>query len=187
MIAAIQDALLAHIQSLLAKKVLYVESHPGNWSEATVRTIVNAAPAVYVAWLGASKANTPGVITNKWAVYVVAKTLNAKVEEPVGAYQMAERIMASFDGMQVQGVGTMNLDRAENLWSDARAGNGVIIYALYYLNPGRLEPLTIESELDDFLRHYQDFSQPSDDGKDGAPLMQAHIHLPGTGENNEET
>lgn len=187
MIGAIQDAMLAHIRALLAKKVLYVESHPGNWSEATVRTIINAAPAVYVAWLGGKPGNRAGTIANQWAIYVVAKTLNAQVEEPVGAYQMAERIMMSFAGSQVNGVGTMNFEKAQNLWSDARAGNGIIVYALYYQNPMQLEPLVKESDLDDFLRHYQDFNQPSIDGLNDAPLMQAHIHLPGPGENNEES
>lgn len=187
MIAETQAALIAHIKKLLAPKVQFVESHPGTWSEATIRTIINAAPAVYVAWLGAKPSNISYSLVNEWAVFVVAKTLNAKVEEPVGAYQMAERILASFAGMQVPGAGTMNFDRAKNLWNDAKAGSGVIVYALYFLSPMRLEPLTPESSLDDFLRHYQDFAQPSDDGQNGAPLMQAHINLPGPGAENEES
>ena len=187
MIAKSEAALLAHIKSLLGDKVQFIESHPGNWSEATVRTIVSAAPAVYVAWLGAKPYSTPQAITNEWAIFVAAKTLNAKVEEPAGAYQLVEVLLASFAGLQVPGVGTMNFSQAKNLWSDAKAGNGIIIYALYYNEPNQLEALTLESELADFLRQYQSFAQPSVDGLDGAPLMQAHIHLPGTGENSEES
>lgn len=187
MIGEIQDAMIAHIQTLLAPKVLYVESHPGNWTPDTIRVVINAAPAVYVAWLGAKPGNINGAINNEWGIFISAKTLNAKVEEPIGAYQMAERIMASFAGMQVPGIGTMNFDRAKNLWNDAKAGNGVIIYALYFLSPMRLAPLTPERSLDDFLRHYQDFAQPSDDDQNGAPLMQAHINLPGPGADDEKS
>lgn len=187
MIAETEAALIVHIRNLLGAKVKTVETHPGNWSEATTRTIINTAPAVYVAWLGAKPSERGGVITNEWVIYVVAQTLNAKVTQPVGAYQMTERIMASFAGMQVPGVGPMNFDRAKNLWSDVRAGEGVIVYALYYLNPAMLEPLVPTDSLDDFLRHYQDFAQPASDGRDGAPLMQAHINLPGPGGTDEES
>jgi phage gp37-like protein len=182
MIAETETALLAHIHAVLGDSCNFVEPHPGNWSDDTVNEIILSGPSVYVAWLGAKPTSQSYVINNEWAVFIVANVLNGTREDPLGAYQMAEKIMAMFAGRQLAGVGTMKFDRAKNLWSDIRAGAGNAVYALYFMNPAIVEPVVPVGELDDFLRHYQEFKQ-----RDGAPVLKALVNLPGPGENHEES
>lgn len=184
MIAEIEEGIIAAIKTALGTTVRYVESHPGNWDPETVSSIVISAPSVYVAWLGAKPTTRTGVINNEWVVFVVAETLNGQRDEPVGVYQITERIMALFE-TQAAGVGTMTFDRAKNLFTDTSSAQGCALYGLYFLNAAQINPYTPSPDgggLDDFLRHYQTFEQQHD----GAPVMAAHINLPGTGENNED-
>lgn len=181
-ISTTQDAIIAHIAGLLAGKCRFVESHPGNWSEATVRTIVSTAPSVYVAWLGAKPGDWVDSLVNHWGVFIVAQTLNARVGEPVGAYQMVEVILRGFGFDQVQNVGKMTLTAAKNLWTDTRASNGCIVYALYFDNPADLADYSLPLDIGDYLRHFQKF----DTGHDGAPMAEAHITLAGPKETPDE-
>ncbi|MGQ3663286.1 phage protein Gp37 [Citrobacter braakii] len=181
-ISATQDAIIAHIAGLLAGKCRFVESHPGNWSEASVRTVVSSAPSVYVAWLGAKPGEWVNSVVNHWGVFVAAQTLNAKVGEPVGAYQMVEVILRGFGFEQVESIGKMTLTAAKNLWTDARSGNGCIIYALYFDNPSDIADYSLPLDAGDYLRHFQQF----DTGHDGAPMTEAHITLAGPKESNDE-
>lgn len=185
MIAETHEALLSEIRGIMGDTCRFVEPHPGNWGDDAVRDIIVSAPSIYVAWLGARPTNRAGVINNEWAVFVVAETLNGRRDEPVGAYQMAERVMGLFAGSQRPGIGTMTFDRAKNLWSDINSGSGCAVYALYYLSPAAVDPLVPDENgnlgnLGDLLRHHQTFEQT-----DGAPVLEAHITFAGPKEDSQ--
>lgn len=186
MISEAQAAIIAAIRQTLGDSVKSVEPHPGDWSVQTLQRVIMSAPAVYVAWLGAKPGNRAQQIVNKWVVFIAAQTLNGVRADAVGTYQITDRLMAMFAGTSIPGVNAMNFTDARNLWSEQQSNTGAAMYALYYDESATLEPITPEDGLDDFLRQYQRFHQPSDDGLDDAPDMKAHINLPGPGENNED-
>lgn len=179
MISETQAAIIAAIRQTLGNAVKSVEPHPGDWSAQTLQRVIMSAPAVYVAWLGAKPGSRPQQIVNKWVVFIAAQTLNGVRADAVGTYQLTERLMAMFAGTHIAGVNAMTLTNARNLWSEQQNNVGAAMYALYYDEQSVLDPITPEQGLDDFLRQWQTFDQQHD----GEPNMQAHINLPGPGDN----
>lgn len=64
MITETEQAYIARIREYFGNELVSVDTHPGDWSDSVLRTMLINAPAIYVAWLGAGEGRTRG----RWSV-----------------------------------------------------------------------------------------------------------------------
>ncbi|EJD0490281.1 DUF1834 family protein [Salmonella enterica] len=174
MIADTEQAYLDRIRSLFGNRLRKVDTHPGDWSEATLKKLMLTPPAVYVAWLGAGEPRTRHRMVSYWVFYVVGSMLNGRETNRIGLYQMVAVLLSGLVGFKAGSASPLAFEKASNLYSVAQGSSGVVLYALYFSCEEIIDPLTDISTLDDFLRHYETFGEP-----DGTAPFEAHIDLPG--------
>ncbi|EHQ8660392.1 DUF1834 family protein [Salmonella enterica] len=176
MIADTEAAYLERIRALFGNRLKRVDTHPGDWSEATLKKLMLTPPAVYVAWLGAGEPRTRNRMVSHWVFYVVGSMLNGRETNRIGLYQMVAVLLSGMTGFKTGSASPLAFEKATNLYSVAQGTSGVVLYALYFSCEEIIDPLTDISTLDDFLRHYETFDEP-----DGTPEFEAHINLSGAG------
>ncbi|EKG0711126.1 DUF1834 family protein [Salmonella enterica] len=176
MIADTESAYLERIRALFGNRLKKVDTHPGDWSEATLKKLMLTPPAVYVAWLGAGEPRTRNRMVSHWVFYVVGSMLNGRETNRIGLYQMVAVLLSGMTGFKTGSASPLAFEKATNLYSVAQGASGVVLYALYFSCEEIIDPLTDISTLDDFLRHYETFGEP-----DGTPEFEAHINLSGAG------
>ncbi|EAS1943560.1 DUF1834 family protein [Salmonella enterica] len=176
MIADTEAAYLERIRALFGNRLKKVDTHPGDWSEATLKKLMLTPPAVYVAWLGAGEPRTRNRMVSHWVFYVVGSMLNGRETNRIGLYQMVAVLLSGMTGFKTGSASPLAFEKASNLYSVAQGTSGVVLYALYFSCEEIIDPLTDISTLDDFLRHYETFGEP-----DGTPEFEAHINLSGAG------
>ncbi|ECK6141644.1 DUF1834 family protein [Salmonella enterica] len=176
MIADTEAAYLERIRALFGNRLKRVDTHPGDWSEATLKKLMLTPPAVYVAWLGAGEPRTRNRMVSHWVFYVVGSMLNGRETNRIGLYQMVAVLLSGMTGFKTGSASPLAFEKATNLYSVAQGTSGVVLYALYFSCEEIIDPLTDISTLDDFLRHYETFGEP-----DGTPEFEAHINLSGAG------
>ncbi|ECL4022166.1 DUF1834 family protein [Salmonella enterica] len=176
MIADTEAAYLERIRALFGNRLKRVDTHPGDWSEATLKKLMLTPPAVYVAWLGAGEPRTRNRMVSHWVFYVVGSMLNGRETNRIGLYQMVAVLLSGMTGFKAGSASPLAFEKATNLYSVAQGTSGVVLYALYFSCEEIIDPLTDISTLDDFLRHYETFGEP-----DGTPEFEAHINLSGAG------
>ncbi|ECH2067046.1 DUF1834 family protein [Salmonella enterica] len=176
MIADTEAAYLERIRALFGNRLKKVDTHPGDWSEATLKKLMLTPPAVYVAWLGAGEPRTRNRMVSHWVFYVVGSMLNGRETNRIGLYQMVAVLLSGMTGFKAGSASPLAFEKATNLYSVAQGTSGVVLYALYFSCEEIIDPLTDISTLDDFLRHYETFGEP-----DGTPEFEAHINLSGAG------
>ncbi|EAM8398626.1 DUF1834 family protein [Salmonella enterica] len=174
MIADTEQAYLDRIRSLFGNRLRKVDTHPGDWSEATLKKLMLTPPSVYVAWLGAGEPRTRHRMVSHWVFYVVGSMLNGRETNRIGLYQMVAVLLSGLVGFKAGSASPLAFEKASNLYSVAQGSSGVVLYALYFFCEEIIDPLTDISTLDDFLRHYETFGEP-----DGTAPFEAHIDLPG--------
>ncbi|EAA4710358.1 hypothetical protein DPK85_15445 [Salmonella enterica subsp. diarizonae] len=174
MIADTEQAYLDRIRSLFGNRLRKVDTHPGDWSEATLKKLMLLPPSVYVAWLGAGEPRTRNRMVSHWVFYVVGSMLNGRETNRIGMYQMVAVLLAGMTGFKAGTASPLAFARADNLASVIQSSAGVVLYALHFTCEEIIDPLTDISTLNDFLRHYETFGEP-----DGTPAFEAHIDLPG--------
>lgn len=174
MIADTELAYLTRVRSLFGNRLRAVDTHPGDWSEATLKKILMAPPAVYVAWLGAGEPRTRNRVVSRWVFYVVGQSLNGRESNRIGMYQMVATLLSGLTGFKAGQASPLAFVRADNLASVAQIAAGVVLYALHFSCEETIDPLTDLNTLDDFLRHYETFVEP-----EGTDPFKAHISLPG--------
>ncbi|EHI6112090.1 DUF1834 family protein [Salmonella enterica] len=176
MIADTEAAYLERIRALFGNRLKKVDTHPGDWSEATLKKLMLTPPAVYVAWLGAGEPRTRNRMVSHWVFYVVGSMLNGRETNRIGLYQMVAVLLSGMTGFKAGSASPLAFEKATNLYSVAQGASGVVLYALYFSCEEIIDPLTDICTLDDFLRHYETFGEP-----DGTPEFEAHINLSGAG------
>ncbi|EEG5476438.1 DUF1834 family protein [Salmonella enterica subsp. enterica] len=176
MIADTEAAYLERIRALFGNRLKKVDTHPGDWSEATLKKLMLTPPAVYVAWLGAGEPRTRNRMVSHWVFYVVGSMLNGRETNRIGLYQMVAVLLSGMTGFKTGSASPLAFEKASNLYSVAQGTSGVVLYALYFSCEEIIDPLTDISTLDDFLRHYETFGEPG-----GTPEFEAHINLSGAG------
>lgn len=174
MIADTEAAYLARIRELFGNRLKRVDTHPGDWSEATLKKLLLTPPSVYVAWLGAGEPRTRNRMVSRWVVYVVGSVLNGRETNRIGLYQMVAVLLAGLSGFKAGNASPLTFEQASNLYSVTQGAAGVVLYGLYFSCEEIIDPLTDISTLADFMRHYETFGEP-----DGTPEFEAHIDLPG--------
>ncbi|EJG5056278.1 DUF1834 family protein, partial [Salmonella enterica] len=160
MIADTETAYLDRIRSLFGNRLRKVDTHPGDWSEATLKKLMLLPPAVYVAWLGAGEPRTRNRMVSHWVFYVVGSMLNGRETNRIGLYQMVAVLLSGLVGFKAGSASPLAFEKASNLYSVAQGSSGVVLYALYFSCEEIIDPLTDISTLDDFLRHYETFGEP---------------------------
>ncbi|WP_048797110.1 MULTISPECIES: phage protein Gp37 [Serratia] len=178
MIAETENALLARITTLFGNRVRRVDTHPGDWSDKALQSLLITAPAVYVAWLGGERGRTRSRMDSRWVCYVCGQVLNGHESDRMGIYQMVGLLIGGLEGFSPGTPTPMRYLQAQNLYTDAQGASGVAMYGVYFSCEEQFAPLTDLNTLDDFLRHYQTFGEP-----DGTPPFEAHIDLPSATEN----
>ncbi|EMQ6642054.1 DUF1834 family protein [Pseudomonas aeruginosa] len=180
MLVEVEDAMIKRCQSLLGRHVKKVEDLPAGWDATTLKAARREVPGVYVAWSGGAAApGTRAAINSRYAVYVV--TGHASGERArrrgngrdMGAYEILERIVPGLHGMTVPDVGSLQLERVDNLYSDQADREGVVVYgAVFALNKMQFPAAKDASDLADFATFHANHQVP--DGPD----TETHQTLP---------
>ena len=172
-ISDISDNLIAGVKALFGNTLTRVDTHPGQWSDSAVKLIINAAPAVYVAYLGSRPGDIRHTAISTWGLFVSAQVLDGRQTHRPGIYQIVERLTGWLNNRRIEPGGLFTLTQIGNLWSDIQSNAGVSVYGLYFESPQLLPDPVDASSLDDFATHYQQWAEP-----DGTPAQEALIHLP---------
>ncbi|ELU9168531.1 DUF1834 family protein, partial [Salmonella enterica] len=132
MIADTEQAYLDRIRSLFGNRLKKVDTHPGDWSEATLKKLMLTPPCVYVAWLGAGEPRTRNRMVSHWVFYVVGSMLNGRETNRIGLYQMVAVLLSGLVGFKAGSASPLAFEKASNLYSVAQGASGVVLYALYF-------------------------------------------------------
>lgn len=180
MLAEVEDAIIERCERLVGEHVKTVEDLPGNWDPATLKAARRKVPGIYVAWSGGSAIrNARAGIDGRYAVYIVTGQASGERarrrgnSREVGAYEILERVVPGLHGLSVDGVGTLQLERVDNLYSDQADQQGVVIYgAVFALAKMMFPPALDASGLADFATFHANHQVP--DGPD----TETHLTLP---------
>lgn len=144
-IATSEDALVALIKDTLGTKVKAVESLPGNWDDDTLKRLLRAVPGVFLVWAGGQtndrSSGMSGMVNGSWLVYVVTGHASGEAArrrgdgQQVGAYELLEVLIPLLNGYTITAVGTLSLQRVENLYSGTVDRQGVTVYGLTFTMP----------------------------------------------------
>ena len=139
MFAEIEDAMIARCRKVVGEHVKTIEDLPGNWDEATLKAARRSVPGIYIAWSGGpANPGSRAAMTGRYAVYVVTGQASGERERrrgsnrQVGAYEILERIVPALNGLKVEEIGSLLLERVDNLYSDRADQQGVVIYGAVF-------------------------------------------------------
>lgn len=150
-IAAVESAILTQVDAALGATVKVKESLAAAWTLDALKRALQAAPGVYVAFLGGrGNPNADGYLEGRFAVYVVAKgpveaLRRQGTPREIGAYDMVERLVPVLAGLGVDGVGTLQLQEVANLFQEAAFGLGGTVYGITLALPNM--PMTYQADL----------------------------------------
>jgi len=180
MLAEVEDAMAERCKVLVGEHVKTIEDLPGNWDDATLKAARRKVPGIYIAWSGG--AGVPGKragLNSRYAVYVVTGQASGERARrrgngrEVGAYEILERIVPGLHGLTVEDVGTLQLERVDNLYSDRADQQGVVIYGAVFGLAKMMFPAALDaSALADFAIFHANHQVP--DGPD----TETHQTLP---------
>ncbi len=182
MLAEVEDAIIERCKLVLGAHVKTVEDLPGRWSEATLRAALRKTPGVYVAWGGGkSPSNTTNqaAVGGRYVVYVVTSHASGERERrrgndrQVGAYELVERVAPAVHALKVEGIGTLELDSIDNLYSERFDKEGVVIYGIAYRLPLHFKPPLDANTLNDF----ELYTGTHQVGGDNDPELQSRAEL----------
>lgn len=179
-IGTIEDALLGIAKATLGDTIKQCQSIGGVWTEQSLQRALQFAPGVYVAFIGASKAGLLGYMNLSYSVYCVSKgsdDVNRRRGNPrvIGAYDLVARLSTAFSGAVLVDIGSIELQRIENLFADALFDIGGSVYALQLSIPNvSFATAQDVTGLDDFMTFDGRFSQGDD-----APLAHDIVTLEG--------
>lgn len=173
MIVETENALLARLRTLFGDTLREITTHPGDWSEEALRVVLMTPPSVYLVWLGAESGPVKGTVDSRFVFYVVADAVNGEELSRPGVYQIVGRLIAGLSGFKPAGAGPMRFEESRNLYTEKQGNRGVVLYGVYFTCEEDITPIVPEDGLDDYLRHYQTFSEPA-----GTSPFEAHIRLP---------
>jgi phage gp37-like protein len=142
MIGQAEDAILAKVQAILGATVRAVESIPASWTEETLRKAIRLAPGVFVAFAGGRVAKSAGtVLDSQWIVHAVTAHASGEAARRrgdgtrIGAYEILAKVLPALDGYVIPGVGTLSLERVDNMYSGTLDSQGVMVYGATFSLP----------------------------------------------------
>lgn len=150
-IATIEAAILAQVQTALGATVKVKESLAGSWTLDMLRNAIQKAPGVYVAFLnGRGVPGRDGYLDGGFVVYVVSggpveAQRRQGTPRVIGAYEIVERLVPVLSGLKVAGVGTLGVTNVDNLFKEATFELGGTVYGIALTLPNM--PMTYQQEL----------------------------------------
>lgn len=180
MLAEIEDAIIDRCSQLIGEHVKTIESLPGSWNDDTLRAAMRKVPGIYVAWSGGTATSSAGRagINGRYVVYAVTGHASGERDRrrgnkrEIGAYEILECVVPGLHGHSVEGVGSLQLERVDNLYSDRADQQGVVIYgASFSLNRMMFPPVFDIANLADFVTFHANHQQP--EGAD----TETHVNL----------
>lgn len=180
MLAEIEDAMIERCKRVLGKHVKAVEDLPNGWTEQSLEAAFRNVPGVYVAWSGGQGGQSKSALLNgRYAVYFVTGHASGErarrrgEKGAVGAYELIELVVPALHGLSIDDVGTLRLERVDNLNSDFFDKKGVAVYgAVYALDKMPFKAPLDGSALADFAIFHANHQVP--DGPD----TETHQTLP---------
>lgn len=183
-IATVEDAMIERAKRALgfpsAQVVKQVETLPGGWTLDMLRRALQAAPGVYIAFLGGQSTTSGGYVNARFAVYVVSKGVHEDERRrgnprEIGAYETAERLVVDLDGLDIADVGTLVLRAVENVFSEAMFELGGTVYALTFELPNLAFGMKSIDDLAPFVTFEADISMAAGTAE---PAHQILVTLP---------
>lgn len=180
MLAEVENAMIERCRELVGDRLKAIEDLPGNWDDSTLTAARRNVPGIYIAWSGGSAiASSRPMINGRYAVYVVTGHASGERarrrgnNRDIGAYEILERVIPGLHGMSVDGVGTLRLERVDNLYSDKADSSGIVIYgAVFMIDKMPFPAAKDASDLADFAIYHSTSKVP--DGPD----TEGHLVLP---------
>lgn len=166
MLTEVEDHLVAETKALFGQKLKVVDSLPGDWDADMLKRIIISAPAVYLAFTGGPRIkenNTTVGIESRWSFFAVTGHISGTAARrrgdsvQIGAYEIISRILPHFDRHTVPDVGTMELERVENLYNGTIESRGVSIYTALFSLQVYFDDIPDLSALADFEEFQGDF------------------------------
>ena len=162
-IGAAEDWLVAECTRLAGSQFKSIEPGPGDWSDAYLKRLLQAVPAIRVVFEGGEAAQPRAeyaVADTRWAVYVAIGWRGAdrgarrrgKGAQP-GAYRTCELLAGIIHHSVIKDVGQVHYAGIRNLWSGEIDANGLAVYGIGFVIPMVLEPdpLVLAGQFHDFL------------------------------------
>lgn len=159
-IDAIEQAILVAVDKTLGAVIREKKSLGGGWTMEMLDRALQFAPGVYVAFVEGGKVSAARTIPGRFEVYSVTKGAVEAARRQgspgtIGAYDIVERLLASLDGLQVAGVGTMAATGPKNLFREAMFDMGGTVYAITL----ELPDIPLPAALDDSaLANFETFA-----------------------------
>ncbi|WP_158704663.1 phage protein Gp37 [Ectopseudomonas mendocina] len=180
MLSAIEDAIAERCHKVAGAYVSTIQELPGAWDDSSLAEILSDLPGIYINWSGgAAAAGSRALLDSQYGVYIVTgQNSNERVRRRgdasmVGAYQLLERVVPGLHGLSIEGIGTLQLERLENLYSAQAEQHGVAIYGAFFVLNKLLFPAALSSAgLADFTHYHSNSKVP--DGPDS----ETHLTLP---------
>jgi len=176
-IQAVEEAMIAAAGGALGNTVREMESIPGGWTLDMLKRALQRSPSVYVAFLGAKRGVNDGYHDGSFAMYLVTKAplepgRRRGTPREIGAYDLIETLAPRLDGLTVADVGTLKLQRIDNLFRDAMFDLGGAVYGLMCELPNMPLPYEAdESALADFITFHADYDINQDGEADAADTV----------------
>jgi len=180
----VEDYLIAEIKKLFGRRLKAVDSLPGDWDSDMLKRLIISAPAVYLAFTGGPRIKEQDTIVGingRWSFFVITAHASGAAARrrgdsvQIGAYEIISLLAPHFDRLTVPDVGTLELERVENLYSGTIDTKGVSLYACLFTLPTYFDDIPDLSVLDNFEEFHGDWDlEPSD----GVLEAQTDINLP---------
>lgn len=180
MLAKIEDAMIARCRWVVGADVLTIQDLPGAWDESTLPTLLDDLPGIYVGWSGgAAVAGSRPMLDSQYSAYIVTahnsdeRTRRRGGDGYVGAYPLLEKVVPALHGLSVEGIGTLQLERIDNLYSAQAEQHGVAIYGAVFVLNKLLFPAALgTSGLGNFTTYHANSKVPA------GPDTETHLTLP---------
>ena len=140
-IAKVEDAILAVVQSALPGLLRDTGSLPGTWSIDLLKLLLQRAPAVYVAFNGGDLESTTLTLLNaRFDVYAVVKeptdfTRRRGTVTTIGAYEIIEAVTPPLNGLTIPNCGSLRGKAITNLFTNVLTELGGTVYAVQFSLP----------------------------------------------------
>ncbi len=134
-IAAVEDAIIAACNTALDGRARQAESLPGGWSLDMLKSALQFAPSVFVAYQGSDIGSDFYRHNGRFTVYVVSKGAdelrrrrgNTRI---MGAYDMLDRLVPALAVLTIPNIGKLSLASIDNLFRDAMFDLGGTVYGI---------------------------------------------------------
>jgi phage gp37-like protein len=173
-IATIEDTIVAALLAAFDNKVK-IETVPAEITAEEWGQRLRAGTGIYVAFLTAGTDEAPGTarLVGDFVVYVVSESAGKEIvrrrgnEVRQGAYLMIEIAVPTVHDLCVKGIGTLQLVRITNLFSEEFDKLGLAVYAIQFRTQLAFDAA---AALQDFLTFAPQFGLPFQTDPPSGPL-----------------